>query len=727
MIKMTGYFNFELEEIFEAFKETEACNCLVTTTHPELTQILYKAIIDFDLAGLKGIRRCFLSQIDYSGMWPLIDKPMLIISYPNTRSVKQIKNEKKILEFLYNQSDKKKMILLHSLEHPLLVNSLEVYPDKMLYWMLKDKKKRSLWKRYIVPKNPWANTSAAKISLRRIGQKEEWKKMLFNTIASCLYPPDQYSQVQKLKNFKNNVFLVKVKFKDINLASRYEVIKIDSMRKIKKEKDNFDVVKTNLTGGKLYQVMNTVSLYGEFAGAIRSCAESSIDLKMFKVMSLRDLLVNKPEPGMIKKILCRVNDCLDAIYGLEHRNQSEPAFPIYRNRIIPAVMDILIPFGLNQIHPADPGSKISKLMPDFKAIGTLDNDKCFIKIVEILPDMQDIDLCTLFFEVEDSKGKTFLMRCLHRSPGWRESFIKLGLSPGQIVLISRMKQKGYLFQLFEVIKELNIAAGVSPADKKEKGDRNRLKERTTKIDPKQMEIRDLKTFINKPRLFLSIGSPPVLKHRWNPLYLLERFSGENDLLLKEVTGPAHGDLNLDNILIYMEDENKIKMVEPSNENTNNVKKEDEEPEVRLIDLASFATDYPLSFDYVKLEVEIKNHVLARPDFINLGDDFSSQEDKGKFVDFVFRFENKLWESGEQNDWPEEWPDFVKPYVNIIKEIRKHGQARYQSNVEDAAILYQQQLFFYSLRTLTYRKVSKWAKLWAFLAAVVAADHLDLAE
>jgi hypothetical protein len=504
--------------------------------------------------------------------------------------------------------------------------------------------------------------------------------------------------------------------KDDSLSSRYEVIKIDSMWKTQNEKANFDVVNTNLTGGKLYHVLNTVNLPGEFVGAVRSCAESSSDLKMFNVLSLRDLFSNNTEPGVLQKVIQQLAKCLDAIYGLGHLNHSEPAFHVYRKRILPEVMEILTPWGLPQIQPVEPDQEISKLTPDFRAIGMPEHEEYCLRLLEIAPDVDNINRCALLFESEDYYGKTFHSNCIYNSHGWRESFIKQGLSQGQKVKVSGIIQRGYFFQIFEEIINLNIIAGLSPASRREKDERV---QEINKINAEQKEKQKMEAFIIQTHLSFSTGSPPILKHVWNPLYLLDRFSTENDLLLKEVTGPAHGDLNLDNILIYLEDENNQRRVEHSND----------EPEVRLIDLASFATDYPLSFDYVKLEVEIKNHILARPGFLNLGDDFSNWEDRGKFVDFVFQFEKKIWESNEQNDWQErtdEWTEDIKLYLKIIKEIRMLGQARYQSNVVDTSLLYQQQLFFYSLRTMTYRKISKWGKLWAFLAAIVAADHLDLA-
>ncbi len=77
--------------------------------------------------------------------------------------------------------------------------------------------------------------------------------------------------------------------------------------------------------------------------------------------------------------------------------------------------------------------------------------------------------------------------------------------------------------------------------------------------------------------------------------------------------------------------------------------------------------------------------------------------------------------GHHNDLHED----LHAYLPIIYALRKFGQGRYENNLKDAVILYQQQLFFYSIRTLIYKSLKTQNKLWSLVSAIVAADNLNL--
>ena len=221
----------------------------------------------------------------------------------------------------------------------------------------------------------------------------------------------------------------------------------------------------------------------------------------------------------------------------------------------------------------------------------------------------------------------------------------------------------------------------------------------------------------------------------------------------------------------------------------------------LIDLASFGTDYPLGYDFVKLETEIKNHIASRTlvdlvesgnkEDLRLNEIYDNADALNRlFLEKILCFENQLWAEENGNlelkmrdfaldsdintcsvdPWNCEDEQLHPPMKRIlrlfmfVKEIRKCAFSCAKHNAKDARILYAQQLFFYSLRTLSYPKMfhqylwrkgtyrdkekkkivgakpftdeddlvesQKWkiakkvARNWAFLAAAVAAHNMD---
>jgi len=749
----------ELDCIIESFKSEKKIGCIIEGSEKEFNEILFPAIYENQIGNIgasKKIERIQSFEIDPDNLTFDFEKPILVLFPICYRTISQLETEKRIIAII--EKNYKKYLLLRPVDHPLLSHTSLIYPDEIFSNLLGEKLPKNDSKKkiqYFIPKNPYEFERPIKASLRKIGATE-WEKNLFKIVITCLYPPHQYQQIQRLKNFKNTVFLVKVKLKDENFSSRYEVVKIDSIHKTNQEKDNFDIIHGNRTGQYVYHIRNSMIFPGEFIGAIRSCTESSFDLKKFELITLRESFQEKSKmcslngepPNNYLNILVQLDECLESIYNLGHRNHSEPAFPVYRKTILPEIMDIFIPWGLKNISLADDKQEISKIKADFLAIELMpgelmpiekskeskeskdseDSEKncCYLKLLEIMPDITEKSRCFILFEAKDTNGNAFRIKCPYSFSGWREAFNSYGLAEGKMVKISnRVEAAGYFFKLFMWIKKFNLVSGISETDKQT------LYYRKTEINnirnSQEKEVGTIKKFLTQPTLTLNKGSRLPLKKVWNPLYLLNRFNEETDLLLKEVTGPAHGDLNLDNILIYLKDKEKC----------------NPETETRLIDLASFATDYPLSFDYVKLEVELKNHIFANTLFEKLkveklGKKSTAlnkknprQRAESRFINLVFRFEKALWDCDEFEEILEdvsEKPEVIlllSTYFPIIKRIREDGQKRYENNSDDAAILYQQQLFFYSIRTITYQSITDRARLWAFMAAITAADNLDL--
>jgi len=731
----------KLNCILSDFKSKNYAGCIIEGSEKEFSEILFPAIYNNQIGGIgdfKEIERIQSFEIGPDNLKSDFKKPILVVFPVRYRTIFQLETEKNIIGVI--EKHYKKYLLLHSVDHPLLSSTSLIYPDKILNKIFKKKipvTDSRIFSQYFIPDNPWKYEKSVKTVLRKI-DPTAWKKKLFKIAITCLYPPHQYQQIEHIRNFKNTVFLVKVKLKDENFSDRYEVVKIDSIYKTNQEKDNFDIIHGNRTGQYIYHIRNSMIFQGEFVGAIRSCTESSFDSRDVDLITLREsfqekskvCFLNGEPPNNYLNILKQLNKCLASIYNLGHRNHSEPAFPVYRKRILPEIMDIFIPWGLKNISLVEDKQEVSKIKADFLAtklipIGECKEDFYYLKLVEIMPDITEKSRCFMFFEAKGENGNIFRIRCPYNFSGWREAFNSYGLAEGKMVKIpNRVETAGYFFKLFMWIKKFNLVSGISEFDKRT------WYYQTTKINTRnsqKKEVGAIKKFLTQPTLTLNKGSRLPLKKVWNPLYLLNRFNEENDLLLKEVTGPAHGDLNLDNILIYL----------------NNKEKCNPETETRLIDLASFATDYPLSFDYVKLEVELKNHIFANTIFEKLKFEESSkksdelneknfiQRSESRFVDLVFRFEKALWDCDEFEKILEdvskntEVNSLLTKYFQLIKKIREEGQKRYESNSDDSAILYQQQLFFYSIRTITYQSITNWARLWAFMAAITAADNLDL--
>ncbi len=713
-------------------------NFIIVCADTEVNLFLFEKFDDNRLVNLKQYRKMDLYHINPDGSWPLPDKPLLISARSFIKTIRRIDIEKRAIERLY-QHHPKRMILLHALEDSLLINSSVVYPEAIRDDLLSDCASDSKrWKRFFVPKNAFITLPPVSASFRMIsdaGNRDREK--IFQYLTHCLYPPDGYKQVQRIRNFKKSVFLVKVKPKNKKLASRYEVIKMDSVFKINREMQNFDLVHANLTGAYLYQVLKSATFAGEFIGAVRSCAESASKIAMFRFVPLSEMLKQDIRKANAKKIFSHLQACLESFYQIGQKGRSKNAFKVYRETILPSVMDIAIPWGAMNFGLAEESDEISKIRVNFNQVGPLKDekiDKLCLRVLEIKPDDNENERCSLIFEAQDrdrdNLEQAVQLRCIYFGMNWREKFINLGISEGSKVTIRNMEAKGYLVQLFEAVERLNMIDDLTryPAGEREKREPfiDRRKSGQKRYARLERFIRRKK--LNDPKL------TPWFQTAWNPLYLFDLFSQNNDLLFKEITGPAHGDLNLDNILVYSEESDKNSPCELDENNSSEFSSDkDDQPkmEVRLIDIASFGLNFPLSFDYVKLETEIKNHILA-PLFDDCCQKMKTGNEKDQFIDAVLSFEKQLWQIDDNANIEvgclgKKWREKTNLFLRLIREIRKKGQRRYRMNVEEAQILYQQQLFFYSLRTLTFRTLPKCGKRWALLAAMMAADHLNFIE
>jgi len=703
-------------------------NSILEGSDKELNAILFPAIYHNKIDKFEKFLILKSSEIDPDT--PILEKdetPLLVAFSPRSKTLRQMASERKILHIISHYASG--YLILHSVDHRLLSNSPIVYPKSLLRQLLHEDSgtdNTPPLKRHFVPQNPWQKNRCVDTSFRKTGVSKWWET-LFNAMVTCLYPPDQYAQIQRVKNFKDTVFLVKVRLKDPNLASRYEVVKFDSMGKTEREQQNFDRIHGNRTSRHLYQLRHQTCLPGEFVGAVRSCAESAAELQTFHIRTLRKQLENSDGLPFVNQHFHCIHRAIDSLSGLGRRNRSEPAFPVYRKRILPEVMDIFTPWGFKEIGLASDTDEISRIQADFMSIklqsGNGEYPKAFFfKIAEIAPDTGRYNRFKIVLEAKDVEGRIFRLKWHNNFDGWREAFIRKRLSEGRIVKIGgRIEAAGWFFKLYRKIGELGIVTDISSVALEKADGRNQP---IRYGNSQEKEITKLNEFVCSPFLTLKLTIPIRLKKIWNPLYLIQLCADQDDLLLEEATGPAHGDLNPDNIIIYPKEEGPHCYDRAAKSEVN-----PGEPEIRLIDLASFDTDYPLAFDYVKLETELKNHILAKMVDKRLAGENHAKSPVNRFAEFAFDFEYAL------QRWPtlSEVPaDILKhrsedeaQLFEIIKKIRTCGQARYANNRDDAAILYHQQLFFYSIRTMNYQRLDKRAQLWAFIAALTAADYLDL--
>jgi hypothetical protein len=683
---------------------------------------------------LKEIRRVTCDKIDSASFRYNENETLLILFPADDKTVKQIIWEKQILANICKKNCT--FIALFSILHPHLTHNDKVYPEYLIGYPKNGHKK------IFIPENKCKHCAPIILPNMKIGASQT-RQTLFNILISCLYPPDQYFQVKRIKDIKNTAFLFKIKFKDKSLSYRYEVVKIDTISKIRKEQENFNILHCNRTTHAIYQIKRHAEFPGEFLGAIRSSAESSTDLQDFNVVPAGEYL--ETHSAFAKKLFLKIQANLKTIYSIEHIRPSiasTPAFPVYQKQILPEIMTIHIPWGLSSIL-VDNSREISTVNVGYLSSKLELKEKtekiCFLEVLDIQPDIEIRDRCYVVLKALDDNSNPVQIRWIYQSPGWQEDFIHCGIKEGAMIGLdpSNIDGVGYFLQLYNRLQEIDILDDIRPTDPKAV---IYLRDLAQNKNPQENDRQELKNFLDREYLKLKNNRNNRLDTNriLNPLRLIDCFSNQTLLLLKETTGPCHGDLNLSNILVYMKNGAPLRK---------------QAFETRLIDLASFGTEFPLSFDYVKLEAEIKNHLLAEKIHAGFKENINRQDIKKEYIQFIFEFENLLWKAQKTEKLPMEFfseecktlsaetqalfEDTNHPnkknalfyetqnLFHLICLIRKTGKERYKSNDHDASILYQQQLFFYSIRTLTYQQLKKHSHIWAFLSAACAADNLDL--
>jgi len=645
----------------------------------------------------------------------------------NHRTIEQIYEDRISLEKLLKSKKKvdsekesaKPVGLFIPLEHPYLLKQPFYLPEKIESFL------NEKWRCYIFPFNSVVNKNMVDVSSEIIKDYSDIMIKRFETIVPCLYEPGQYESIRGVNRLKKNVFFASVKPSKIDF--RYEYIKIDSLQKIKKEYNNYDLINCNRLANNLYYITNHVLFESEFLGAIRSSAETQESYTQFELYPLSKLLERNIPKERLDNFLKDLNEGLKKLYDTTKPDNVKKSFPIYQKHIFPYCA-IIAKTHLGQV-------KINEKISDSKNSDfSVDNfwklvhkKSLYCKISEISPSLVDKDQFSFtLVPVTEKYDSCIRIKSNYKYEDWREILINKGITEGTIIELKDTILVGTLFFVYDIIID-QVQLIKMNYDKmiiQEKGNISEI----FKIHQKRKNEREerLNHFINTEKILL------INEERYfNPLYLLKKFALTDPLLL-ENTGAAHGDLNLDNILLHITKKDDM-------DNNQSFPKKGSY-ELKFIDLSSFDIDYPLSFDYVKLEVEIKNHILSWDLFSFLNSPTETEDHiKKSYTNIVLLFEKRLRELSEKKASNEIIPDEEKFTQKMnclfpfLVKLRKSGIQRYD-RVPEAPILYAQQLFFYSLRSMMYETEVKihenidkrpiWRRRWAFLGALVASESFS---
>jgi len=540
-----------------------------------------------------------------------------------------------------------------------------------------------------------------------IGFPEDEKKIKF--LCNQLYPSNKYRSLEIIKQIKSNVFLLRKIYRDSNNFV-YDILKIDSKGKIRKERCNYEKINKDSLNKYLYRVNNHNFFKGNYLGSISTTAITG-----YKVKTLEDY-INEAIKNLNDSNFDNSSENIKVIFKQIHNflieinkpvcSKIEDAYVLYSKTILPFSFKMNIN-ELKYIKKVD-GDYNNEII-DKPFIINKRKNKVYGKIIEINPNLKKDNTCYLKIKINSAKQEYYTKLTININSdnqmynyNWPEFFIKNNIYEDITIEISNSYCEGYLNCIFKNLKSIK-----------------NIKE----FEPNDIKFIKFKDIENKKNIY---------NNNINPFYAFN--SKINGDLYAETSVNGHGDLNLNNILINNKDKDN---------NPENLK-------IRIIDLASYSNDIPLMFDYIKMETEIKNHILTKILYNSLSEKLkitnidltpnilqtittilgfsnnnikNNKSDKfcNEFISFVFDFEKDLF----SQELSKNKNIKIKFLFDFILEIRKKAFDRakeLQGNGNDELflILYKQELFFYSLRTILYDNLSYWAKLWSFIAASVAA-------
>ena len=687
----------------------------IYSTYPEMSNLFFNLLIK----NYSDRQIVFFDDIHF--IHPKAKKLVFIPSLPlKPRSIQQMIHDKSQLEKLFETKlfvqllEQNKITFLFSLEHSYLVKNTFIFPEKIFSYMATNQLKP-----YIFPFDDACKknevTVIPQIIQESIFHNKQWHTYL-TIMVPCLYRPGLFDKIYITNRLKKNVFFASVNSPEIGL--QYEFIKIDALHKIKKESENYNLINGNRLANFIYHIKSSILFENEYLGAMRSSAETQESYQRFKVFPLKKILEERTDIP-VNDFSEKLDKCLKALHDIKiDKNTGVNSFSLYQKHLFPSCATIKIhewqlkKVSQNEITPLKSSMFSIKNFWELSQISA----PFYCKILEVTPSQTIFNQCQLILiPITENQALDTQFQCHFKNDDWKEIFIHHDIHEGSIIKINSATLIGNLFFVYRLIKD-NV----------------QLVRFYDTFNPNKIHISSFKKEFNKFTQFVSQKNIHLINDKLyiNPLYLFKKVAIKDTLYL-ENTGSAHGDLNLNNIVLHMLNQDDMKKNGLEDKNTY---------EPKLIDLSAFKTDFPLAFDYVKLEVEIKNHILSTSLIENLIR-IKEHDFKKEFTDTVLSFEMLLTSSIETNKSPDiihenkKFTEKMKQLFPFILKLRHLGINKYKRDQKEAQILYMQQLFFYSLRSMMYKteplverevymntlEIRNWRKRWAFLGALVASE------
>jgi len=487
------------------------------------------------------------------------------------------------------------------------------------------------------------------------------------------------------------------------METRQDYVKFDSIKKINAEKEHYEWIQSNKITPCTYNVKNTCTFRGEFTSAISSCGDT------LNTLSLKDVLkkYNIDQQEKSCKLLTAVFEAFDQLYSLEDPDEKQDFNYMDHLKTIITTVEII---SIERFYPVP---EIQQLNEQYSIFNDLFNfkreiKKCYFKIIDILPGFDkkvDSDDYKMILEAypqtEDNKKWKIILKSEKvkgwNDTDWKENFPLRGIKTGTVICCEDVKIESFFVKFYNTIHQLQ----------------NKI--------PKDNSSEQSISYYDKngKECFHEFETISLNKSEYvNPAYGMK-----NNGFLNDMFSIAHGDANLNNIIIEQGEDN---LLQPKDAESNFSCIDINNINAILIDFAAFGNQYPIAFDMVKMEVEIKNHVLSAL-LEPLCDKYTAH-----YINLSIQIEEYLYSDGEEeidfsfidNESIQKRKNEICVILAAILQIRNKAFERYQSKKihRNAKILYLQQLFFYSLKTLSY-KISESADYYKAISVLLAAQKI----
>jgi hypothetical protein len=707
---------FSIDHFRQAVKKNKGYQIVVANQH--FSSILFDAIIKYNLSGQPCRTRYILEGVDIIEDYRP-DQPLFIVSgsYNAPPTLQMIKEERKILNKIVNRIQTfKNIYFLLSIDYPQLYQNILIFPQEMIQNLLKS----SIPEAYI-PYDDFLKPKAVNINFQVDNLSGEIRDYFYYFVP-LLYSSEFYQEVIVKEEIKSNVFRVQVVLNDTapikgGSVKQYEVIKFDAISKIKREHDAFERMNTNRLSDILYRIRKTAYFKGNYVAAIRTSAAGVFSDDHTKQRTLRDVFLDS-ETNHVAKIQCIQStfDNLKRINDIFPIFESKNPMRAYQKTILPFTLTSKI-VNIPDISLAKDHEPLSRISDDLLMFSQQEPLCC--ELTAIIPNFENINQCKLLLNIasKDNPDQLLKIRCDYHDIGWHNSLNRENIKIGKKVWLDNLTFGGWLFHTYTVFYDnqpllLHKKHHDHLGSPNTMASSNILRDSLNSldyIDPTETQAFDQETqHLSKDnhgknsiyRAFKEMLASKILeihtrknKHRiQNPFHLIHKIINSELTLEKEYLGAGHGDLNLNNVITHFDQSNQVR--------------------INFIDLSEFNEQLPLAYDAVVLETGIKLHILT-----NEMKPYSAND----ATDTILDFERQLYSHKPLED--RQWSETLQTYYSIIQQIREIALNRYPSYRATAYRCYTQQLFFYSLRAMSYRGIDTNAIKWAFYSAAIAGEQL----